>query len=145
MKGKTVSLIVIGILISFLIVGCGTKKGSEGNLKEELSLSVITTFAGEDGNAQRYKDAISAFEEETGVKINDSSATSDETFKARIKTDFQVGSEPDVLFFFSGADAKKERLFPLIRFGKSIRTMPEIWKMISLFHLLWMERNIQFR
>ena len=33
MKGKTVSLIVIGILISFLIVGCGTKKGSEGNLK----------------------------------------------------------------------------------------------------------------
>lgn len=105
MKGKTVSLIVIGILISFLIVGCGTKKGSEGNLKEELSLSVITTFAGEDGNAQRYKDAISAFEEETGVKINDSSATSDETFKARIKTDFQVGSEPDVLFFFSGADA----------------------------------------
>ena len=105
MKGKTVSLIVIGILISFLIVGCGTKKGSEGNLKEELSLSVITTFAGEDGNAQRYKGAISAFEEETGVKINDSSATSDETFKARIKTDFQVGSEPDVLFFFSGADA----------------------------------------
>ena len=29
MKGKTVSLIVTGILISFLIVGCGMKKGSE--------------------------------------------------------------------------------------------------------------------
>ena len=35
----------------------------------------------------------------------DTSATSDETFKTRVITDFETGSEPDVLFFFNGADA----------------------------------------
>ena len=35
----------------------------------------------------------------------DTSATSDVTFKTRVITDFETGSEPDVLFFFNGADA----------------------------------------
>ena len=79
----------------------GGAEGTEG----AVELNVTTTYAGEDGNAQNYKDAVAAFEEKTGVKVNDSSATSDETFKARIEADFQSGSEPDVLFFFNGADA----------------------------------------
>ena len=37
--------------------------------------------------------------------VNDSSAVSDETVKARVASDFQMGSEPDVLFWFNGADA----------------------------------------
>ena len=37
--------------------------------------------------------------------VADTSATSDETFKTRVITDFETGSEPDVLFFFNGADA----------------------------------------
>lgn len=105
MKKKVVSMLLAGTVCCTALSGCGTKKGSEGNAEEELSLSVTTTFAGEDGNAQNYKDAVAAFEKEKGIKINDSSATSDETFKARIETDFQAGSEPDVLFFFNGADA----------------------------------------
>ncbi len=35
----------------------------------------------------------------------DTSATSDVTFKTRVITYFETGSEPDVLFFFNGADA----------------------------------------
>ncbi len=70
-----------------------------------VELTVTTTFAGEDGNAQNYKNAVKAWEEQTGNTIVDTSATADETFKMRVATDFETGSEPDVLFFFNGADA----------------------------------------
>ena len=70
-----------------------------------VEINVTTTFAGEDTNAQNYKDAVAAWEKETGNKVSDTSATSDETFKTRVITDFETGSEPDVLFFFNGADA----------------------------------------
>ena len=104
MKKRLVSLLLATALVTSMAVGCGSKKASDDG-KDESGLSVTTTFAGEDGNAGNYKDAVKAFEEETGIKVNDSSAVSDETFKTRVETDFQAGSEPDVLFFFNGADA----------------------------------------
>lgn len=72
---------------------------------EPVELNVTTTFAGEDGNAANFKKAVSDWEAETGNTVVDTSATSDETFKTRVITDFETGSEPDVLFFFNGADA----------------------------------------
>ena len=51
------------------------------------------------------KNAVKAWCDETGNTVADTSATSDETFKTRVITDFETGSEPDVLFFFNGADA----------------------------------------
>ena len=104
MKKRVVSLLLATAMVSTLLAGCGAKEGNDGN-EDGLALNVTTTFAGEDGNAQNYKDAVAAFEKETGVKVNDSSATSNETFKTTVETDFQAGSEPDVLFFFNGADA----------------------------------------
>ena len=76
-------------------------------LAEGVTISVTTTYAGEDSNAQNYKDSVAAWEEESGNKVEDSSATSDEAFKSRIITDFEAGSEPDVLFFFNGVDANQ--------------------------------------
>ncbi len=38
--------------------------------------------------------------------MNDGSATSNEEWKAKVLTDFETGSEPDVLFFFTNADAE---------------------------------------
>ncbi len=70
-----------------------------------VELVVTTTFAGEDSNAQNYKDAVKGWEAETGNSVVDTSATADETFKTRVATDFETGSEPDVLFFFNGADS----------------------------------------
>ena len=108
MKKKTLALALACAMVAGLLTGCGPKDApsSSGSTPAgQVELSVTTTFAGEDGNAKNYKDAIAAFEKETGIKVNDSSATSDETFKARVETDFQAGSEPDVLFFFNGADA----------------------------------------
>ncbi len=81
--------------------------GSEGTTAagKAVELNVTTTFAGEDGNAQNFKNAVKAWCDETGNTVADTSATSDETFKTRVTTDFETGSEPDVLFFFNGADA----------------------------------------
>ena len=76
-------------------------------MAEGVTLSVTTTYAGEDSNAQNYKDSVAAWEAESGNKVDDSSATSDEAFKSRIITDFEAGSEPDVLFFFNGVDANQ--------------------------------------
>ena len=84
---------------------CSMLSGAMIANAEGVELNVTTTFAGEDGNAQNFKDAVAAWEEATGNKVNDASATSDETFKARVEMDFQTGADPDVLFFFNGADA----------------------------------------
>lgn len=62
-----------------------------------VELVVTTTFAGEDSNAQNYKDAVKGWEAETGNSVVDTSATADETFKTRVATDFETGSEPDVV------------------------------------------------
>lgn len=70
-----------------------------------VEISVTSTFAGNDGNAQNYLDAVAAWEAATGNTVNDSSATADETFKARVAADFEVGAEPDVLFYFNGNDS----------------------------------------
>lgn len=73
--------------------------------KAAVTLNVTTTFAGNDSNAVNYQEAVEDWQEETGNTVNDSSATSDETFKARVAADFEVGSEPDVLFYFNGVDS----------------------------------------
>lgn len=72
-----------------------------------VKLEVVTTFAGNDGNAQNYKEYCKKWEMESGNTILDKSTLSDETFKTRVLEDFEAGSEPDVLFFFNGADAER--------------------------------------
>ena len=123
---KTTALLLAGALACTSLAGCGSKtttetqpaatttagSGSESKAEEtttaaakSVALNVTTTFAGEDGNAKNYQNAIKDWMAATGNTVNDSSAVSDETFKARVASDFQMGSEPDVLFYFNGADA----------------------------------------
>ena len=107
---KALALVLCGAM-AVSMVGCDSsnsgKKTSDETSKKSVKLSVTTTYAGEDTNAQNYKDAVAAWESKTGNKVDDSSATSDETFKSRITTDFETGSEPDVLFFFNGVDSNQ--------------------------------------
>ena len=114
---RYLNILLAGVMAASL-AGCGSASTTASSASTEASsstestepaaavdLNVTTTFAGEDGNAQNYRDAIAAWEAKTGNTVTDTSATSDETFKTRVVTDFQTGSEPDVLFFFNGADA----------------------------------------
>ncbi len=129
MKKKVLALVLASAMALSLTACGGSKAGSEqpaepqtetaAEVKAEpeaaepaaeatggpVELNVTTTFAGEDGNAQNFKAAVAAWSAETGNTVSDTSATSDETFKTRVVTDFETGSEPDVLFFFNGADA----------------------------------------
>lgn len=99
MKMKRVIAMMLTGAMMFSMTVCGVQA------EESVELNVTTTFAGEDGNAQNFKNAVDAWCAETGNTVADTSATSDETFKTRVITDFETGSEPDVLFFFNGADA----------------------------------------
>ncbi len=98
---KTVAMLLACVMVVGM-TACGDGNAKSG---DPVELEVVTTFAGNDGNAQNYKDAYEAWEKETGNTVVDMSATSDETFKTRVITDFETGSEPDVLFFFNGVDA----------------------------------------
>ena len=77
---KTIALLLAMLMVAGCLTGCGSKAETVED-GDALALSVTTTYAGNDGNAQNYKDACAAFTAETGIKINDSSATSDESLE----------------------------------------------------------------
>ena len=82
---------------------------------DSVTLNVVTSYGGDDGNRGNFEAAVKAYEESTGNKVNDGSATSNEEWKAKVLTDFETGSEPDVLFYFTNADAE-----PFISAGKVV-------------------------
>lgn len=71
-----------------------------------VTLNVVTSYGGDDGNRKNFEAAVASYEEATGNTVNDGSATSNEEWKTKVLTDFETGSEPDVLFFFTNADAE---------------------------------------
>ena len=93
-----------------------------GAMADGVPLNVTTTFAGTESNVENYQNVIKDWEASTGNTVSDSSATADETMKARVITDFETGSEPDVLFYFNGNDSN-----PFVEAGKvvSIDTIRE--------------------
>lgn len=105
---KALALVLAGAM-AVSLVGCGSSESSSSDNGETKSvkLSVTTTYAGEDTNAENYKTAVAEWEKKTGNKVDDSSQTSNEEFKSRVLTDFETGSEPDVLFFFNGVDSNQ--------------------------------------
>ena len=100
MKKRVVSVLLCTALCASMITGTAVVAHADG-----VELDVVTTFAGEDSNAKNYQEGIAAYEEASGNTVNDNSATSDETFKTTVISDFEMDAEPDVLFFFTGADA----------------------------------------
>ena len=72
---------------------------------EPVNLTVVTSYGGDDGNRANYEAALAGYEAATGNKVLDASATSNEEWKAKVMTDFETGTEPDVLFYFNGNDS----------------------------------------
>lgn len=84
--------------------------------KETVVLRTVSMFGGTDPSAADYQQLISNFmKENPHILITDESATVDETWKARVTTDFSSGNDPDVVFYFTGADAVQ-----LIETGKVV-------------------------
>ena len=98
MKKSLAMLLVLVLMLSLVSVAAFADKA--------VTLNVVTSYGGDDGNRKNFENAVKAYEESTGNKVNDGSATSNEEWKAKVLTDFETGSEPDVLFFFTNADAE---------------------------------------
>lgn len=109
-----------------LLAGCG-KSGVENTLPTEeapVTLTVVTSYGGDDGSRDKFEKAVAAYQEATGNTVQDASASSNEDWKTKVLTDFMTGSEPDVLFYFTDADAD-----PFINAGKvvSIEEIREVY------------------
>lgn len=110
MKKRTLCLLLAGILCLSLLAGCGpaeptTKETPPVNDTKSVELSVVTSYGGDDGNRGNYEAAVKDYETASGNKVLDASATSNEEWKAKVMSDFESGTEPDVLFYFSNADS----------------------------------------
>jgi raffinose/stachyose/melibiose transport system substrate-binding protein len=90
-----------------LLIGAITLAGcsDSGKVKGGTEITVVTSYGRVDGNRSNYIAAVSEWKELTGNKVIDESAMSDEKWKAKVNSDFDSEAEPDVLFFFVGADA----------------------------------------
>ena len=97
MKKLISILLVLAMVFSFVAVTAAD---------DSVTINVVTSYGGDDGNRKNFEAAVKAYEEATGNKVNDGSATSNEDWKAKVLTDFETGSEPDVLFYFTNADAE---------------------------------------
>ncbi len=130
---KKVLTIWMSVILLINLTGCGLSdflKNKIGTEPEETSqekcasvmLNAMTTWAGSDGGSAVYQKYIKQYMQETGNIINDYSGGYDEDFKQRVLMDFEVGGEPDVLFYFNGSDAD-----PFVKAGKvvPVRTIQE--------------------
>ena len=117
---KTVALTMVLLMVLMLFAGCAktsdtpadtaaqteeTTTDMQETAAEPVEITVVTSYGGDDGNRSNYEAALASYEDETGNTVLDASATSNEEWKAKVMTDFETGTEPDVLFYFLGADA----------------------------------------
>ncbi len=120
---RFLAIILVLVLTLALFAGCGEKPatetdegGTESPVAEKgTEINVVSTYSADDGNRNNFVNAIKEYEEATGNKVNDASGTSNEEWKAKVLTDFETGTEPDVLFFFTNSDAE-----PFIKAGKVV-------------------------
>lgn len=126
MKKSVINLLTVGLL-SVTLLGCSSKEtektpqisvdfpvpviplgptADNSNLSEHpVELRVVTSYGSGDGNQQYYESAYLSFEAATGHKIIDDSNSSSEEWKKQVQLDFETGNDPDVLFFYTEADA----------------------------------------
>ena len=105
------------IMVCLLILVCAMAVFARGGAQSDgkVSLRVVSSYSGTDGNRIPFENAYRAWEAATGNTVIDESATSDEAWKAKVHADFEPGSEPDVLFFFTATDAN-----PIVEAGKVV-------------------------
>lgn len=81
------------------------KRGPEGE-KNPVTLTTVTMYGGTDPNASNYQAVISQFMlDYSYITVEDDSQAADQDWKTRIAADFAVGNEPDVIQYFTDANA----------------------------------------
>lgn len=123
---KVLSLfLTFSILLSFM-VACGIKKvnntigtkyhaedyennniaDTADNEKVPITLTTVSMFGGTDPNAGNYQAINAQFMKDFPyITIEDDSQSADQDWKTKIAADFAVGNEPDVIQYFTDANA----------------------------------------
>lgn len=123
---KRIIALLLASALCLTLGACGGE--AESHVTEEapgsVVLNVVTSYGGDDGNRGHFEAAVAAYEASTGIQVHDGSSASNEEWKNKVMTDFMTGSEPDVLFYFTNADAD-----PFINAGKvvSIEEIREVY------------------
>lgn len=131
---------MLGLMLSTALLATTTACSSSST--SDVELNTVSMWGGENTSAEIYQDIITDFETETGITVNDESEGSSEEWKVSVRTDFQVGNEPDVLFYFTGSEAE-----PMIEAGQlvDIETIrseyPDYGKNISNSAMSFMEEK----
>lgn len=114
---KHLLTMVIAMSLCLALFGCAEQPVPQQETREPLVLQVVTSFGLDDGNRKNFESAVAEYEAATGNVVQDNSAVSNEEWKAKVLADFETGSEPDVLFFFTTTDSapfiKADKVVPI--------------------------------
>ncbi|MCL2045413.1 MAG: ABC transporter substrate-binding protein [Oscillospiraceae bacterium] len=103
MKKQISILMMLAILVGLTSCQPKTIDNPTGGAVE---ITVVTPFRDSDGNRSNFVAAYKDYETNSGNIIIDVEALAvNEEWKAKVLSDFSSGNEPDVIFYFTGADA----------------------------------------
>lgn len=135
MKKSVLTILSVLLVMTMFLAACGSNgnssKGGATNTPsskpeetkepskapDPVNLRVFSTFGGTDAAREAFKAAIDEFTAANPhVKVNnDIMSADDDTFRTKVNTDMTSGNEPDLLFYFIGADAAE-----IIKSGKVV-------------------------
>lgn len=107
---KRISSFLCLVLFLCLLTSCGMENQSEfkENYQEPVTLKTVSMYAEEGPNTVVYQSINEEFmEENENVYIEDNSQIASQNWKALIAADFAVDNEPDVIQFFTDANASE--------------------------------------
>ncbi len=125
---KCLTILLTVVFTAVLMTACGNKEVQEttqqtnqsnsedtssGNSKETgdeaknpVTLTTVSMFGGTDPNAGNYQAINEQFlKDNSYITLEDDSQSSDQDWKTKIAADFAVGNEPDVIQYFTDANA----------------------------------------
>jgi raffinose/stachyose/melibiose transport system substrate-binding protein len=74
--------------------------------KNPVTLTTVSMYGGTDPNAEKYQSISAEFMKQYPyITIEDDSQSADQDWKTKIAADFAVGNEPDVIQYFTDANA----------------------------------------
>lgn len=127
MKKTTMAFFSVILVMSLFLAACGNSNNNGGAptnkpaetekpaatptpVKEAdpVKLRVFSTFGGTDSAREAFQAALDEFTTANPhVTIeNDTMSADDDAFRTKVNTDMTTGNEPDLLFYFIGADAE---------------------------------------
>ena len=116
---RSISLFLVLVLVLTFIAGCSieniaetsTSNSMEQSEQSEMivnpvTLTTVSMFGGTDPNAGNYQTINARFMNDYPyITIEDDSQSADQDWKTKIAADFAVGNEPDVIQYFTDANA----------------------------------------